>query len=77
MVNNKLKDHMGIGPDLAQYPESWYITHLNCTLESHSNLYQYIVNHQMQWDSIAYHLGTSSATIASYESMVATIQTFC
>ena len=31
-----------------QYPDSWYITHLNWTLKTHTSLYQYIVNHQMQ-----------------------------
>ena len=62
LVDNKLKDHMGIAPDPTQYPDSWYITQLNRTLEPHSTLYQYIVNHQMQADSIASHLGTASAT---------------
>ena len=31
MVDNQLKDHKGIAPDPAQYPESWYVTHLNQT----------------------------------------------
>ena len=39
-------------------------------------LYQYVVNHQMQADSIAKHLGTASATSLSYESYVETIRTF-
>ena len=63
LVDNKLKDHMGIAPDPTQYPDSWYITRLNQTLEPHSTLYQYIVNHQMQADSIASHLRTASATL--------------
>ena len=29
LVDNKLKDHMGIAPDLTQYPDSCYITRLN------------------------------------------------
>ena len=56
-VDNKLKDHQGLAPDPAQYPESWYINHLNCTIEPHVTLYQYVVNHQMQADSIVKHLG--------------------
>ena len=76
MVNNKLNDHMGIAPDPAQYADSWYITQLNCTLESHSSLYQYIVNHQMQADSIANHLGTTSVTVVSYEFYVEITRTF-
>ena len=73
LVDNKLKDHKGIAPDPTQYPDSWYINHLNCTLESHTTLYQYIVNHQMQAESIANHLGTTPATVLSYESHVETI----
>ena len=68
---------MGIAPDPTQYPDSWYITHLNHTLEPHSTLYQYIVNHQMQADSIASHLGTASATTTTYEHYVEIICTFC
>ena len=75
-IDNKLKDHQGIAPDPAQYPHSWYITQ-HRTLESHTTLYQYIINHQMQADSIANHLGTTSATATSYESYVETICTFC
>ena len=48
LVDNKLKDHKGIAPDPTQYPDSWYINRLDRTLESHTTLYQYIVNHQMQ-----------------------------
>ena len=77
MVDNCLKDHQGIAPDPMQYPDSWYITHLNQTLKTHTTLYQYIVNHQMQATSIANHLGTTSATVLSYESFVETICTFC
>ena len=40
-------------------------------------MYQYIINHQIQADSIANHLGTTSATATSYESYVETIRTFC
>ena len=69
-IDNKLKDHQGIAPDPTQYPDSWYITRLNRTLEPHTTLYQYIINHQMQADSIASHLGTTSATTISYESYV-------
>ena len=76
-VDNKLKDHQGLAPDPAQYPESWYINCLNRTIELHVTLYQYVVNHQMQADSIAKHLGTASATSLSYESYVETIRTFC
>ena len=76
-VDNKLKDHQGLAPDPAQYPESWYINHLNRTIEPHVTLYQYVVNHQMQADSIAKHLGTASVTSLSYESYVETIHTFC
>ena len=76
-VDNKLKDHQGLAPDPAQYPESWYINYLNRTLEPHLTLYQYMVNHQMQADSIAKHLGTTSVTSVSYEYYVETIRTFC
>ena len=76
-IDNKLKDHQGIAPDPAQYPDSSYITRLHRTLESHTTLYQYIINHQMQADSIANHLGTTSATATSYESYVEMIHTFC
>ena len=76
-MDNKLKDHQGLAPDPAQYPESWYINHLNRTIELHVTLYQYVVNHQMQADSIAKHLGTASVTSLSYESYVETIRTFC
>ena len=76
-VDNKLKDHQGLAPDPAQYLESWYINRLNRTIELHVTLYQYVVNHQMQADSIAKHLGTSSVTSLSYESYVETIRTFC
>ena len=68
---------MGIAPDPMQYPDSWYITRLNRTLESHTTLYQYIINHQMQADSIAQHLGTTLATIVTYESFVEILRTFC
>ena len=37
-IDNKLKDHQGIAPDPAQYPDSWYITRLNRTLESQTTL---------------------------------------
>ena len=40
-------------------------------------LYQYIINHQIQVDSIASHLGTTSPTTISYESYVEMIRTFC
>ena len=39
--------------------------------------HQYVVNHQMQADSIAKHLSTASVTSISYESYVETICTFC
>ena len=76
-VDNKLKDHQGLAPNPAQYLELWYINCLNCTIEPHVTLYQYVVNHQMQADSIAKHLGTASVTSLSYESYVETIRTFC
>ena len=76
-VDNKLKDHQGLEPEPAQYLESWYINHLNHTNEPHVMLYQYVVNHQMQADSIAKHLCTASVTSLSYESYVETICTFC
>ena len=76
-VDNRLKDHQGLVPNPAQYPESWYINHLNRTIKPHVTLYQYVVNHQMQADSIAKHLGTASVTSLSYESYVETIRTFC
>ena len=72
-VDNKLKDHQGLAPDPAQYPESWYINCLNHTIEQHVTLYQYVVNHQMEADSIAKHLGMASVTSLSYESYVETI----
>ena len=68
---------MGIAPDPTQYPDSWYITCLNRTLEPHSTLYQYIVNHQVQADSIASHLGTASVTMTTYEHYIEIIHTFC
>ena len=77
LVDNKLKDHQGIAPDPAQYPDTWYINHINHTIETHTTLYQYVVNHQMQADSITKHLGTTSAMSLSYESYVETIRTFC
>ena len=76
-IDNKLKDHQGIAPDPAQYPDSWYITRLNRALESHTTLYQYIINHQIQANSIANHLGTTSVTATSYESYVEMMRTFC
>ena len=76
-VDNKLKDHQGLAPDPAQYLESWYVNRLNRTIEPHVALYQYVVNHQMQADSIAKHLGTAPATSLSYESYVEMICTFC
>ena len=72
-----MKDHQGIAPDPTQYPNSWYINQLNRTLESRTTLYHYTINHQMQADSIANHLGTTSATATSYESYVEMIHTFC
>ena len=77
MVDNRLKDHKGIVPDPTQYPDSWYVTCLNWTLEMHTTLYQYIVSHQMQGDSIASHLGTVSATVTSYKTHVEIVHTFC
>ena len=77
MVDNRLKNHKGIAPGPTQYPDSWYITCLNRTLETHTTLYQYIVNHQMQVDSIASHLGTISGTVISYETHVEIVHTFC
>ena len=68
LVDNKLKDHQGIAPDPTQFPDSWYITRLNCTLEAHTTLYQFIINHQMQADSIARHTGTPSAAATTYKS---------
>ena len=62
---------------LYQYPELWYINCLNCTIELHLILYQYVVNHQMQADSIAKHLCTASVTSLSYEAYVETIRAFC
>ena len=75
MVDSNLKDHMGIAHDPSQYPDFWYITLINHTLESHTTLYQYIVNHQLQADSIANHMGTVSTTIVSYKSYVETVCT--
>ena len=75
-VDNKLKDHQGLAPDPAQYPESWYINRLNHTIEPHVTLSQYVVNHQMQAVSIANHLGMASVTSLSYESYVETIRSF-
>ena len=77
MVDNCLKDHQGIAPDPMQFPDSWYITCLNRTLEPHTTLYQYIINQQLQATSIANHLGTTSATTTSYESHVETVWIFC
>ena len=77
MVDNRLKDHKGIAPDPAQYPDSWYVTPLNQTLETHTTLYQNIVNHQMQVDLIASHLGTVSAMVTSYKTHVEIVCTFC
>ena len=77
MVDNRLKDHKGIAPDPAQYPDLWYITHRKQTLEMHTTLYQYIVNHQMQVDLIMNHLGTISATVTSYKTHVEIVHTFC
>ena len=76
-ADNKFKDHQGLVPDPAQYPESWYINRLNHTIELHVMLYQYVVNHQMQADSIAKHLGTASVTSLSYKSYIETIRTIC
>ena len=68
LVDNKLKDHQGIAPDPTQFPESWYITRLNHTLEPHTTLYQFIINHQIQADAIACHTSTPSAAATTYES---------
>ena len=68
---------MGIAPNAAQYPDSWYITCLHWTLDPHASLYQYIINHQLQAESFTNHLGTASAATASYEAQVATVHTFC
>ena len=43
----------------------------------HATLYQYIVNHQMQADSIAMHLGTPSSTSITYETYIEMVHTFC
>ena len=64
MVDNKAKDHQGIAPDQMHYPDSWYITCLKPTLEPHTTLCQYIINHQMQADLIVNHLSTASTTIS-------------
>ena len=77
LVDNKLKDHMGLAPDPTQYPNLWYITRLNRMLESHTTLYQYIINHRMQANSVAQHLGTTSAITITYKSFVEIVQTFC
>ena len=53
LVDNKLKDHQGIAPNPMQFLDSWYIPRLNHTIEPHTTLYQFIVNHQMQTDAIA------------------------
>ena len=53
LVDNKLKDHQGIAPNPSQFPYSWYITRLNHTIEPHTTLYQFIINHQIQADAIA------------------------
>ena len=45
LVDNKMKDHQGIAPDPAQYPDSWYINCINHTIKTHTTLYQYVVNH--------------------------------
>ena len=76
-VDNKLKDHQGIAPNPMQFPHSWYITRLNLTLELHTTLYQFIVNHQMQANAIAHHTGTPSAAATTYESHLEHVQTFC
>ena len=68
---------MGIAPNPTQYPDSWYITRLDCSLETHATSYQYIVNNQMQADSIAMHFGTPSATTVTYETYIGTVRTFC
>ena len=77
LVDNKLKDHQQIAPDPTQFPDSWYITRLNCTLEPHTTLYQFIVSHQMQADAIARHTGTPSTAVTTYESHLEHVQTFC
>ena len=53
LVDNKLKDHQGIAPNPTQFLDSWYITRLNHTIQPHTTLYQFIVNHQMQANAIA------------------------
>ena len=77
LVDNKLKDHQGIAPNPTQFPDSWYITRLNRTLEPHTTLYQFIVNHQMQADAIARHTGTPSTAATTYESHLEHVRTFC
>ena len=77
LVDNKLKDHQGITPDPMQFPDSWYITRLNRTIEPHTTLYQFIINHQMQADAIAWHTGTPSIAATTYESHLKHVQTFC
>ena len=52
------------------------LTHVQ-TLETHASLYQYIVNQQLQADSINNHLGTISAATVSYETQVEVVCTFC
>ena len=74
---NMVDNHQGIAPDPMQFPDSWYITQLNRTLEPHTTLYQYIINQQLQATSIANHLGTTSATTISFESHVETVRIFC
>ena len=77
LVDNKLKDHQGIAPGPIQFQGSWYITRLNRTIEPHTTLYQFIVNHQMQADAIARHTGTPSAAATTYESHLEHVRTFC
>ena len=77
LVDNKMKDHQGIAPDPTQFPDSWYITRLNHTIEPHTTLYQFIVNHQMQADAITRHTGTPSAAATTYESHLDHMRTFC
>ena len=77
LVDNKLKDHQGIAPDPTQFPDSSYITCLNRTIEPHTTLYQFIVNHQMQANAIARHTRTPSAAATTYESHLEHVCTFC
>ena len=77
LAANKMKDHQGIAPNPTQFPDSWYITRPNHTIEPHTTLYQFIVNHQIQADAITRHTRTPTAAATTYESHSEHMRTFC